>query len=185
MFISVFLFVKILNDWNCYWINSYWMSLAIRNEGELVFVNCPLYTKYNVDCFAVSSVQLLSWPNSLWPHGLSHTRLPCASPTPGAYLNSCPSSQWCHPAISSSVIHFSSHLHSFSASGSFPMSLFFTSGGQNIGVSASASDLPMNIQDWFPLGWTSWISMQSRGLSRVFSNTTVQKHQFFSTQLSL
>ena len=113
--------------------------------------------------------------NSLQPHA----RLPCPSPTPGACSNSCPSSQWCHPTTSSSVIPFSSHLHTFPASRSFPMSQFFTSGGQSIRVSASASVLPMNIQDWFPLGLTGWISLQSKGLSRVFSNTTVQKHQFF------
>ena len=122
---------------------------------------------------------------SLQPHGLQHIRLPCPSPAPGAYLNSCPSSQWCHPTVSSSVIPFSSHLQSFPASGSFPMSQFFTSGGQSIGASASASVLPMNIQDWFPLWLTSWISLQSKGLSRIFSTTTVQKHQFFDTQLSL
>ena len=117
--------------------------------------------------------------DSLRHHGLQHARLPCPSPTPGAYSNSCPSSWWCHSPISSSVIAFSSCLQSFPASGSFQMSPFFTSGGQSIGVSASASVLPMNIQDWFPLGWTGWISLQSKGLSRVFSNTTVQKHQFF------
>ena len=135
----------------------------------------------------ISSVQF-SWsvmPDSLRSHGLHHTRLPCPSPTPGAYSNSCPSSQWCHPAISSSVVPFSSCLQSFPESGSFPMSQFFTSGSQSIGVSASASVLPMNIQDWFPLGLTGWISLQSKGLSRVFSNTTLQKHQFFGTQLSL
>ena len=121
----------------------------------------------------------------LWPHGLQHARPPYPSPTPGACSNSCPSSGWCHPTISSSVIPFSSHLQSFPTSGSFPMSQFFVSGGQSIGVSASASVLPMNIHDGFPLWWTGWISLQSRGLSRVFSNTTVQKHQFFSTQLSL
>ena len=122
--------------------------------------------------------------DSLRAHGLWHTRLPCPSATPGVYSNSCPSSQWCHPTISSSVVPFSSRLQSFPASGSFLMSQFFTSGGQSIGVSASASVLPMNIQDWFPLGWTDWISLQSKGLSRVFSNTTIQKHQFFGTQLS-
>ena len=121
--------------------------------------------------------------NSLQPHGLQHARLPCPPPTPGACSNSCPSSHWCHPTISSLIVSFSC-LQSFPASGSFPMSQFFESGGQSIGVSASASVLPMNIQDWFPLGWTDWISLQSKGLSRVFSNTTVQKHQFFSTQLS-
>ena len=114
--------------------------------------------------------------DSLWPHGLKHTRLPCLSPTPGACSNSCPLSQWCHPTISSSVVPFSSCLQSFPASGSFPVSLFFTSGGQSIGAPASASILSMNIQDWFPLGWTGWISLQSKGLSRVFFNTTVQRH---------
>ena len=116
--------------------------------------------------------------DSLGPHELQHTRPPCPSPTPRAYSNSCPSSQWCHPAISSSVIPFSSCPQSLPASGSFPMSQFFMWGGQSIGVSASASVLPMNTQDWSPLGWTGWISLQSKGLSRVFSNTTVQKHQF-------
>ena len=123
--------------------------------------------------------------DSLWPHGLQHTSLPCPSPTPKACSNSCPLSQWCHPTISSSVIPFFSCLQSFPASGFFPMSQFFALSGQSIGVSASASVLPMNIQAWFPLGLTGWISLQSKGLSRVFSNTTVQKHQFFSTQLSL
>ena len=123
--------------------------------------------------------------DSLQPHGLQHTRLPCPAPTPGVYSNSCPLSRWCHPTISSSAVPFSSHLQSFPASGSFPMSQFFTSGGQSIGVSASPSVLPMNIQDWFPLGWTGWISLQSKSLSRVFSNTTVQKHQVFGAQLSL
>jgi len=123
--------------------------------------------------------------NSLWPHGLQHARLPCPSPTPGACSNSCPSSQWCHPTVSSSVVPFSSCLQSIPASGSFLMSQLFTSGGQSTEVSASASVLPMNIQDWSPLGWTGLISLQSKGLSRVFSNTTVQKHQFFGAQLSL
>ena len=134
----------------------------------------------------LSSVQLSHSvvSNSLRPHDLQHTRLPCPSPTPGAYSNSCPSSQWCHRTILSSVIPFS-HLQSFPALGSFPMSQFFESGGQSIGISASASVLPMNIWDWYPLGWTGWIFLQSKGLSRVFSNTIVQKHQFFSTQLSL
>ena len=115
----------------------------------------------------------------LWPHGLQHTRLPCPSPTPGAYSNSYPSSLWWYPTISSSVIPFSSCLQSFPVPESFPMSQLFTSGGQSVGVSASASVLPMN---WSPLGLTGGISLQSKGLSRVFSNTTVQKHQFFSTQ---
>jgi len=123
--------------------------------------------------------------SSLRPYGLQNARLPCPSPTPGAFSDSCPSSWWCHTTISSSVIPFSSCLPSFPASGSFPMSRFFASRGQSIGISDSASVLPMNIQDWFPLGWTGWISLQPKGLSRVFSNTTVQKHQFFGAQLSL
>ena len=120
--------------------------------------------------------------DSLWPHGLQHARPPCPSPTPGVHPNSCTLSQWCHPTISSSVIPFSSYPQSFSSSGSFPMSQLFASGGQSIGVSASTSVLPMNTQDWPPLGWTGWISLKSNRLSRVFSNTTVQKHQFFSAK---
>ena len=123
--------------------------------------------------------------DSLQPHGLQHARPPCPSPTPRVHSNSCPLSRWCHPTISSSVIPFSSCLRGLPASGSFQMSQLFPSGGQSIGVSASASVLPRNIQDWFPLGWTGWISLQSKGLSRVSSNTTVQKHQFFGTRLSL
>ena len=122
---------------------------------------------------------------TLQPHGLQHTRLPCPSSTPRACSNSCPSSQWCHPTISSSAVPFSSCLQSFQASQSFPMSQFFPSGGQIIDVWASASVLPMNIQGWFPLGLTGLISLQSKGLLRVFSSSTVQKHQFFGTQLSL
>ena len=123
--------------------------------------------------------------NSLWPHGLQHARPSCPSPTPRAYLNSCPLSWWCHPTVSSFVIPFSSLLQSFPASGSFQMSQLFPSGSQSIEVSASTLVLPMNIQDWFALGWAGWMSLQSKGLSRVFSNTTVQKYQFFSAQLSL
>ena len=129
--------------------------------------------------------------SSLQIHGLQHARPPCPSPTPGVYSNSCPLSRWCHPTISSSVIPFSSHFQSFLASGSFQMSQFFASDGQSMGVSASASVLPMNIQDWFPLGLIYWISLQFKGLSRVFSNTTVQKMlavssvlSFFTVQLS-
>ena len=122
--------------------------------------------------------------DSLRPHGLQHIRPPCPSPAPGAYSNSCASSQWRHPNISSSVVPFSSRLQSFPVSGSFPMSQFFTSGGQSIGVSASASVLPVNIQDWFPLGVIGFISLESKGLSRVFSSTPISKHQFFSTQPS-
>ena len=136
----------------------------------------------------ISSVQFSSVAQScltLWPREPQHARPPCPSPTPRVYSNSCPSSRWCHPAISSSVIPFSSCPQSLPASGSFPMSQLFTSGGQSIGVSASASVFPMNTQDWSPSGWTGWISLQSKGLSRVFSNTTGQKHKFFSAQLSL
>ena len=122
--------------------------------------------------------------DSLRPHESQHTRSPCPSQTPGVYSNSCPSSRWCHPAISSSVISFSSCPQSLPASGSFPVSQLFAWGGRSIGVSASASVLPMNTQDWSPLEWTGWISLQSKGLSRVFSNTIIQKHQFFGAQLS-
>ena len=116
--------------------------------------------------------------DSLRPHELQHARPPCPSPTPRVDSNSCPLSWWCHLTISPSVVPFSSRLQSFPASGSFQVSPFFPSGGQSIGVSALSSVLPRNIQDWFPLGWTGWISLQSKGLSRVFSNTTVQRHQF-------
>ena len=122
--------------------------------------------------------------DSLWPHESQHARTPCLSPTPRVYPNSCPSSWWCHPAISSTIVSFSSCPPSLPASGSFPMSQLFTSGGQSIGVSASTSVLPMKTQYWSPLEWTGWISFQSKGFSRVFSNTTVQKHQLFGAQLS-
>ena len=120
----------------------------------------------------------------LWPHELQHTRPPCPTPTPRVHSNSRPSSQGCHPAISSSVVPFSSCPQSLPASGSFPMSQLFSWGGQSTGVSALASFLPKNTRDWSPLEWTGWISLQSKGLSRVFYNTTVQKHQFFGTQVS-
>ena len=139
---------------------------------------CLLFTT-----LCIKSLELIYY--SLQPHESQHARPPCPSPTPGVYSNSCPSRRWCHPTISSSVVPFSSCLQSLSASGSFPMSQLFEWGGQSTRVSASASVLPMNIQDWFPLGWTGWISLQSKGLSRVFSNTTVQRHQVFSSQLSL
>ena len=122
--------------------------------------------------------------DSLWPKGQQHARLPCLAPTPGVYSNLCPLSRWWHPTISFFVIPFFSRLQSFPASGSFQVSHLFASGGQSIGISASTSVLPTNIQEWFPLRWTGWISLQSKGLSRVFSNTTVPKHQFFGTQLS-
>ena len=132
----------------------------------------------------LSSVKSLSHVQLFVTPWTAARQAPCPSPTSGVYTNSCPLSPWCHPAISSSVIPFSSCPQSLPASGSFPMSQLFAWGGQSTGVSASASVLPMNTQDWFPLGWTGWISLQSKGLSRVFSNTTVQKHQFFGTQLS-
>ena len=122
--------------------------------------------------------------DSLQLHKSQHARPPCPSPTPRVYPNSCPSSPWCHPAISSSVVPFSSCPQSLPASGSFPMSQLFAWGGQSTGVSASASALPMNTQDWSPLGWTGWTSLQPKGLSKVFSNTIVKKHQFFGAQLS-
>ena len=134
----------------------------------------------------ISSVQFSHsvMSDSLPPHESQHARPPCPSSTPRVHSNSRPSSRWCHPAISSTVIHFSSWLQSLTASGPFPMSQVFIWGGQNIRVSALASVLPMNTQDWSPLGWTGWISLQSKGFSRIFSNTTVQKHQFFGAQLS-
>ena len=159
-----------LQPWNWWpWVNTFlslWVAALFSYPWELLF-----------------SRSVVS--NSLWPHGLQNPRLPCPSPTPGACLNSCPLCWWCHPTISSSVIPFSSCLQSFPASGSFAMSQFFASGGQSIGASASASVLPMTIQDWFPLRLTGLISLQSRGFSRVFFNSTVQKHQFFGAQLSL
>ena len=135
----------------------------------------------------ISSVQFSCsvMSNSLQSHGLQHIRPPCSSPTPGVYSNSCPLSRWCHPTISSSVVPFSSCPRSFPASGSFQMSQLYTVGGQSIGVLTSTSVLPINTQDWNLLGWTGWISLQSKGPSRVFSNTTIQKHQFFGAQLPL
>ena len=136
---------------------------------------------------AISSVQFSRsvMSDSSKSHESQHTRPPCPSPTPGVHPTPCPLSWWCHPTISSSVVPYSSCTQSFPASGSFQMNQFFASGGQSFGVSATTSVLPMNTQDWSPLGWTGWIFLQSKGLSRVFSNTTVQKHQFFTTQLSL
>ena len=146
-------------------------------------VNCHLWFKCLLQADSVQfSLSVMS--DSLRPHEWQHARPPCPSPTPGVYENSCPSSWWCHPAISSSVVSFSSCPESLPASGSFPVSQLFVWAGQSIGVSASASVLPMNTQDWSPLGWSSWVSLQFKRLSRVFSNTTVQKHQFFGTQLS-
>ena len=158
------------------WTSWLWHSLSnLRNPVILNFM--PKHISVQFSCSVVS--------NSLRPHELQHARPPCPSPTLKVYPNSCPLSWWCHPTISSSDVPFSSSLQSFHTSGSFQMSQLFESGGQNIGVSASTSILPMNTQDWSPLGWTDWISLQSKGLSSVFSNTTVQKHQFFGAQLSL
>ena len=151
----------------------FWLSIIVlcipRNE---------IAWSYGSVQFSLSVVS-----NSLWPHGLQPARPPCLSPTPGVYPNSCPSSRWCHSTISSSIVPFSSCLQSFPASGSFSMSQFFASGGQSTRASASASVLPMKILDWFPLGLTGLICLQSKGLSRIFSNTTVPKHQFFGAQL--
>ena len=167
-----------------------WKAVSMRKHKTLYFtsrlnrgrpISCSFYALFN----NVRSVQSLSHVRVLQPHALQHARLPCPSPAPRVYSNSCPFSQWCHPTFSCFVVLFFSCLQSSPASGSFQMSQLFTSGGQSIGVSASASVLPVNTQDWSPLGWTGWISLQSKGLSRVFSNTAVQKHQFFSTQLSL
>ena len=167
--------------------------LFIQGSPSLCFVSwnkwvtCFHWTKWpkGMRLAQVSQFSRSDVSNSLWPHELQHTRLPCPSPTPRACSNSCPLNRWCHPTISSSVVPFSSCFQSCPASGSFTMSQLFASGGQRIGVSASTLVLPMNIQDWFPLGWTGWISLLSKGLSRVFSNTTVQKHEFFGAHLSL
>ena len=168
-----------------------------RNLLKLMSVGSVIPSNYLILCHSLllppSIFPRISWvqsshsvvSNSLPSHELQHPRPPCPSPTPRVQPNSCPLSWWCHPTISSSVVPFSSCPQSFAASGSFSMSQLFVSGGQSIGVSASQSFLPMNTQDWSPLGWTGWISLQSKGLSRVFSNTTVQKHQFFGSQLSL
>ena len=151
----------------------------------LCFENFFLMLRMSKDRSLVQFISVTQLGLTLQPHGLQHTRLLSPSPTPRASSSSCTLSQQCHSTISSSVVPFSSCLQSFQASGSFSMSWFFTSGGQSFGASASASVLPMNIPDWFLLGWTGWISLQSKGLSRVFSNTIVQRHHFFSTQLSL
>ena len=157
----------------CVWIKVKQMSQNTKNCESKVHASfwCIQFSRSVVSDF-------------LRPHESQHTPPPCPSPPPGVYSNSHPSSRWCHPAISSSVVPFSSCPQSLPASGSFPVSQLFTWGGQSIGVSAAASVPPMNTQDWSPLGWTGWISLQSKGLSRVFSSTTVQKHQFFSAQHS-
>ena len=151
---------------------------CVRILSYLFFSTLPMLT------FSSVRFNRSVMSDSLWPHEPQHARPHCPSPTPGVNPNPYPSSRWCHPSISSSVVPFSFCPQSFPASGSFPMSQLFTSGGQRIGVSASTSVLPMSTQDWSPLGWTGWISLQSKGLARVFYNTTVQKHQFFSAQFS-
>ena len=152
------------------WVETWKNSQIICSD--VVYIKSALQFSHSV----VSS--------SLWPHESQHARPPCPLPTPGVHSNSCPLGQWCHPAISSSGVPSSSCPQSLTASGSFPMSQLLAWGGQRTGVSASASVLPMNTWDWSPLGWSGWISLQSKELSGVFSNTTVQKHQFFSIQLS-
>ena len=160
---------------------------ALQDKVSLFPFFLHLFVMEWWDWMPFSSVQFSHsvMSNSLLAHGLQHTRPPCPSPTARVYSNSCSLSQWCHPTISSSGHSFSSHPQSFPASGSFQMSQLFPSGGQSTGVSASPSVLPMNIRDWFPLWWTAWISLQSKGLSRISSNNTVQKHQFFGIHLSL
>ena len=165
-----------------------WLPLMVQRERkarEVIKGYAKIFQKILKTIISVQFTSITQSCPTLWPNGLQHTRPPCPSPTPRVYSNSYPLSPWCYPTISSSVIPFSSCPQSFRASGSFQMSQFFSSGGQNTGVSASTSVLTMNIQEWFLLGWTGWISLQSKGLSRVFSNTSVQKHQFFGTQLSL
>ena len=152
--------------------------LEPKNKVCHCFYYFPIYCHSSVQ-FSHSLVS-----DSLQPHELQHAKPPCPSPTPGVHPNSCASSRWCHPAISSSVIPFSSCLQSLPASESFQMSQLFAWGGQSIGVSALASFLSKKSQDWSPFGWTGWVSLQSKGLSRVFSNTTVQKHPFFGAQPS-
>ena len=160
------------------WETLFWggSKITADNDWSHKIKRCLLLGR-KADQPQFSSVQFSHSVMSDSLHGLQHARPPCPSPTLGVYSDSCPSSWWCHPTISSSVNPFSSHLQSFPASESFLMSQFFSSSGHNIGFSVSASVLPMNYQDWFPLGWTGWISLQFKGLSRVFSNTTVQKHQ--------
>ena len=174
-FNSIFILLDLLNSWN----HNVFISTWDHKDSTYIYSKSMNLVLISVQ-FSHSVVS-----DSLQPHEPQHARPPCPSPTPRVHPNTCPLSWWCHPTISSSVIPFSSYPQSFPASRSFQVSQFFASGGQSIGVSASASVFPMNIQDWFPLGWTGWISLQSKGLSRVFSNTIVQKHQFFSAQHSI
>ena len=177
--------VKACSTWMWSNLSLITSFLPVRwNVLDLICVFPALYGESTVCPRTVQfSHSVLS--NSLWPYEPYHARPPCPSPAPRVHPNLCPLSRWCHPTISSSVVPFSSCPQSFPESGSFQMSQLFASGSQSTGVSASTSVLPMNTQDWSPLGWSGWISLQSKGLSRVLSNTTVQKHQFFCTQLSL
>ena len=165
------------------WWSSLLLFRLVASRWSPIFL-CLHATRGCGNAFSSVQFSCSVMSNSLQPHELQHARPPCPSPTPGVYSNPCPWSQWCQPAISSSVAPFSSCPQSFPASGSFPMSQLFTSDGQTIGVPASTSVLTMNTQDWSPLGGPGWISLQSKGLSRVFSNTIVQKHQISGTQLS-
>ena len=165
----------------------------LRSQKITDFIRRNLFNFHISPCITFPPVNWLSsvqfsrqvMSDSLQPHEQQHARPPCPSPIPGVHPNLCPLNWWCHPNILSSIVPFSSCPQSFPASGSFQMSQLFISGGQNIGVSASTSALPMNTQEWSPLGWTGWIALQSKGLSRVFSNTTLQKCQFFGAQLCL
>ena len=177
LFLYLSLDISVISFFWLLWIRFLW-TLVYKSLDKNMGIELLDHT---IQFSSITQLCLTLWD----PHGLQQAGLPCPSPTPGVYSNSCPLSRWCRPTISSFVVPFSSCLQSFPASESFQMSQFFESGGQNIGVSALASIFPMNIQDWFHLGLTCWISLQFKGLSRVFSNTTVQKHQFFSTQLSL
>ena len=181
---SIYYDFCVFNSWSYIFIFLMVCCTSMSQVTHLWFDLSTFFSVHAVPFQSVSSVQSLSCL-TLQPHGLQHAKLFCPSPSPGACSSSYPLSRWNHPVIWFSVVPFSSCLQSFSASGSFPMSQFFPSCGQSIGASASASVFPMNIQDWFPLGLTDWTSLPSKGLSRVFSNTTVQKHQLFSIQLSL
>ena len=171
----------------CHYFHCFPIYLP-RSDGtryhDLILWMLSFKAAFSLSSF-ISSVQSLSHFRLFWPHEPQHARPPCPSSIPGVYPNPCPLCRWCHPTTSSSLVPFSSCLQSFPASGSFQMSQLFTSAGQSMGLSASTSVLPVNIQDWFPLGWTGWISLQSKELSRVIFNTTVQKHQLFSAQYSL